>query len=158
MGQCALISSCLEVGLQLALSRCTMTGDLFTTQSHSFFWHHSIQNSILFTGMRTSGTIISHHAWSKVIMSIRIRVILSLIQLSWYSDLWCRGAAASEVERVGLGRANSGTPPSWEERTRLDVPDPGPWYGLSRSKETTQAGRFWCNCCVWEYRNGGCKH
>lgn len=55
--------------------------------------------------MRTSGTIISHHAWSKVIMSIRIRVILSLIQLSWYSDLWCWPGSCSLGSWEGGARA-----------------------------------------------------
>ena len=168
MGQCASISSCLKVGFAIGF----IPG---VQQWLGIYSPHRVTHSFDTIPPKTLSS--SHEnirgynlsPWLRVIMSISIRVRLSLIQLSWYSDLWCWhrwsegyncwGAAASESELLSweggarachpgfLGGANS------SGRSRL-----WPWYGLSRSKETTQAGGFWCNCCVWEYRNGCCKH
>ena len=61
MGQCASISSCLEVGLQLALSQVYNNDWGFILHTESLILLTPFHPKLYPLHMRTSGAIISHH-------------------------------------------------------------------------------------------------
>ena len=135
--------------------------------------HHENSGDIIEITHRLHREVHSHslplpssisHPEAHIIHLYQSDIPLSLL-IVWFLVLaWGAAVSQLQVERLTLRvwssergwvwACQSGTPPSWEERTHLHVPENGQF----RSKETTQAGGFWCNCCVWEYRNGCCKH